>query len=67
MPAAKGSSPVKDINTFWLLGAGLAAAFLLYGTYLYAFFQWHASVEAIRAVARLAMHETARDIAANAS
>jgi hypothetical protein len=53
---------VKNISTFWLAGAALSAAFVLYGAYLHAFFRWSASLAGMRAVAKLAMHETARRI-----
>jgi hypothetical protein len=56
---------VSYISGFWLAGGAAAAAFVLYGAYLHAFFRWSASVEAIQAMARLAMHETARDITFN--
>jgi len=36
--------------------------FVIYGAYLHAFFRWSAPVEAIHAMARLAMHERARNI-----
>jgi hypothetical protein len=53
---------VHTIGSLWLLGGSLAGALLLYGFYLHAFFQWHASLAGTRAVAKLAMHETARQI-----
>jgi hypothetical protein len=53
---------VSHISGFWLAGGAAATAFVLYGAYLHAFFRWSASVETIQAMARLAMHETARDI-----
>jgi hypothetical protein len=60
--AARGKLTVKNISTFWLVGAGLSAAFVLYGAYLHAFFRWSTSLSGMRAVAKLAMHETARQI-----
>ena len=53
---------MKNISTFWLFGAGLSAALVLYGAYLHAFFRWSASLAGMRAVAKLAMHETGRQI-----
>ncbi|MBW8906291.1 MAG: hypothetical protein JF611_11585 [Betaproteobacteria bacterium] len=53
---------MSNISNLWLTGGAAAATFLLYGAYLHAFFRWSASVETIEAMARLAMHDTARDI-----
>ena len=53
---------MSQISSFWLAGGAAAAAFLIYGAYLHTFFQWSASVAGLQAVARLAMHETARNI-----
>ena len=53
---------MHTIASLWLLGGSLAANLPLYGFYLHAFFQWHASLAGTRAVATLAMHETARQI-----
>ena len=53
---------MKNISTFWLVGAGLSAAFVLYGAYLHALFRWSASLSGMRAMAKLAMHDTARQI-----
>lgn len=53
---------MSNISVLWLAGGAAAAAFVLYGAYLHAFFRWSASVKTIQAMARLAMHETARHI-----
>jgi hypothetical protein len=53
---------VSSISSLWLAGGAASAALLLYGAYLHAFFRWSVSVDTIRAMARLAMHETARNI-----
>jgi hypothetical protein len=50
------------IDKLWLVGAGFSTAFLLYGGYLYVVYQCRASVRDLRAIARLAMHETARGV-----
>jgi len=53
---------VSHVSGLWLAGGAAATAFIIYGAYLHAFFRWSASVGTIHAMARLAMHETARDI-----
>jgi len=58
---------VTQISGLWLAGGAGAAAFMIYGAYLHAFFRWSASVDALRAMARLAMHETARNITVSES
>lgn len=52
------------LDLLWIMGAACSAALLLYGGYLVYVFQSNASVANQRAVARLALHESAERDAA---